>query len=58
MHAEQSLDTLQERFEKLVLLRDTDSLSSMHRRGIANRFDKISLQELLRIANELNNPRA
>lgn len=56
MYEEQSLEALQARFEKLVLHR-TDTLTEAHRRGISNRFDKITLQEMLQIVRELDDPR-
>lgn len=52
---EPSLEALQERFEKLVVRRETNNLSEAHRQGIANKFAKKSLQELQWIVRELDN---
>ncbi|HQY22698.1 MAG TPA: hypothetical protein PK389_02930 [Gammaproteobacteria bacterium] len=55
---EPSLETLQEYFETLVLKREITTplqyLSETHRRGIANKFAKKSLQELEWMARKLD----
>ena len=56
VRTEHSLEVLKERFEKLVLHRNesTTTLSQAHRRLIADKFAKKSLQELHEIAQQLD----
>lgn len=55
MSAENSLDALEERFEKLMLRRSrTNTLSEDHRRRIADKFANKTLQELHEIVCQLD----